>query len=53
MILIFFGMAGNDVSTVVTPGVVVKVDYSTVASPLALPDARKPDLHSSEGITVK
>ncbi|MFS7909214.1 hypothetical protein Hanom_Chr01g00092061 [Helianthus anomalus] len=38
----------NDVSTTVTPSVVAKVDYSTAASPLALPDARKPDLHPPE-----
>ncbi|KAJ0602146.1 hypothetical protein HanIR_Chr03g0136431 [Helianthus annuus] len=29
-------MAKNDVSTTVIPGVVAKVDYSVVASPLAL-----------------
>ncbi|MFS8001161.1 hypothetical protein Hanom_Chr13g01187001 [Helianthus anomalus] len=37
-------MGENDVSTIVTPGAVVKVDYSTAVSPLALPDERKPDL---------
>ncbi|MFS7974839.1 hypothetical protein Hanom_Chr10g00873491 [Helianthus anomalus] len=39
----FFWTARNDVPTTVTPGVVAKVDYSTAASPLALPDARKPN----------
>ncbi|MFS7951498.1 hypothetical protein Hanom_Chr07g00595871 [Helianthus anomalus] len=39
--------------TTVTSGVVIKFDYSTVASPLALPDARKPDLHPPEGTTMR
>ncbi|MFS8030210.1 hypothetical protein Hanom_Chr17g01531381 [Helianthus anomalus] len=49
----FFSTARNDVPTTVTPGVVAKVDYSTAASPLALPDEWKPDLHTPEGTTVE
>ncbi|MFS7974674.1 hypothetical protein Hanom_Chr09g00871471 [Helianthus anomalus] len=33
----FFLTARDDVPTTVTPGAVAKVDYSTAASPLALP----------------
>ncbi|MFS7977008.1 hypothetical protein Hanom_Chr10g00899161 [Helianthus anomalus] len=40
----FFLTARNDVPTTVTPDAVIKVDYSTAASPLALPDAWKPDI---------
>ncbi|MFS7981576.1 hypothetical protein Hanom_Chr10g00952611 [Helianthus anomalus] len=44
----------NNVPTIVTSGAAVaKVDYSTVVSPLALPDTRKPDLHPLEGTTVE
>ncbi|MFS8031101.1 hypothetical protein Hanom_Chr17g01541791 [Helianthus anomalus] len=39
---VIFFMTRNDVPTTVTPGTVAKVDYSTAASSLALPDARKP-----------
>ncbi|MFS7915934.1 hypothetical protein Hanom_Chr02g00171221 [Helianthus anomalus] len=51
--MIFFLTATNDVPTTVTPDVVAKVDYSTAASPLALPDAWKPDLYPREGMTVE
>ncbi|MFS7924540.1 hypothetical protein Hanom_Chr03g00273801 [Helianthus anomalus] len=40
--------ARNNVSTTVTPDAVAKVDYSAAVSPLALPDARKPNLHPLE-----
>ncbi|MFS7921656.1 hypothetical protein Hanom_Chr03g00239541 [Helianthus anomalus] len=49
----FFLPTRNDVPTTVTPDVVAKLYYSTDASPLALPDARKPNLHPSEGTPVE
>ncbi|MFS8008145.1 hypothetical protein Hanom_Chr14g01269261 [Helianthus anomalus] len=48
-----FLIVRNEVSTIVTPGVVAKVDYSTVVSALALPDMQKPNLYPPEGTTVK
>ncbi|KAJ0510630.1 hypothetical protein HanIR_Chr11g0542981 [Helianthus annuus] len=42
----------NDVPTTVTSGAVAKIDYSTTASSLALPDARKLGLHPPKGTTV-
>ncbi|MFS8003580.1 hypothetical protein Hanom_Chr13g01215621 [Helianthus anomalus] len=50
--LLFF-TSRNDMAITVTPGVVVKVEYSTVASPLALINVRKPDLYPPEGTTMK
>ncbi|MFS8025153.1 hypothetical protein Hanom_Chr16g01471571 [Helianthus anomalus] len=47
-----FLMARNDVSITMTPDAMAKVDYSTAASPLALSDARKSDLHPPEGTTM-
>ncbi|MFS7946865.1 hypothetical protein Hanom_Chr06g00541401 [Helianthus anomalus] len=53
MCVYFFLTARNDMATTVTPGVVAKVDYSTVGSPLALSDARKHELHPPEGTTME
>ncbi|MFS7895312.1 hypothetical protein Hanom_Chr00s002713g01703681 [Helianthus anomalus] len=48
---IFFNR--NDVPTTVTQGAVAMVDYLTAVSPLALPDAQKPNLHPPEGTTME
>ncbi|KAM0047395.1 hypothetical protein Hdeb2414_s0009g00327901 [Helianthus debilis subsp. tardiflorus] len=49
----FFLNGKERLSTTVTPSVVAKVDYSTAASPLALPDAWKPDLHPPKDTPVE
>ncbi|MFS7898633.1 hypothetical protein Hanom_Chr13g01232051 [Helianthus anomalus] len=49
----FFLTAMNDMQTTVKSDAMANVDYSTADSPLALPDARKPNLHPTEGMTVE